>query len=123
MSSCSLPASRPAMACPMRPSPMKPILIDSSRRRAGRFECSRAHAEARGELALGACPLGRAAESAEQLALDPLELASDVIDDVAGLQVLRQHVPRVRFDLEVRRQDRKSTRLNSSHVKISYAVF
>src|SRR5690606_18646994 len=43
-------------------------------------------------------------EPAEQLALDPLELASDVIDDVAGLQVLRQHVPRIRFDLEVRRQ-------------------
>src|SRR5690606_41555196 len=34
------------------------------------------------------------------------------IEDAAGLYTLHQH-----------KQDRKSTRLNSSHVKISYAVF
>src|SRR3989442_5636620 len=30
---------------------------------------------------------------------------------------------RVQFELEIELQDRKSTRLNSSHVRISYAVF
>src|SRR3712207_8452571 len=52
----------------------------------------------------------------------------------AGEQVPPQHLPRqlvvrgrvrivVRHDPRVRRPDRKSTRLNSSHANISYAVF
>src|SRR5690606_8973460 len=39
-----------------------------------------------------------------QLVAHPLELARHVIDDVARLQVLGQHVPRVRLDLEMRRE-------------------
>src|SRR5690554_7464206 len=48
---------------------------------------------------------------------------------VGGLLVLMGHVQQARFaeigteQLHAYRQDRKSTRLNSSHVRISYAVF
>src|SRR5690606_41765202 len=35
----------------------------------------------------------------------------------------RRFSPRTAIEGELRRADRKSTRLNSSHVKISYAVF
>src|SRR5690606_41358757 len=35
----------------------------------------------------------------------------------------RLPVPKLRVEATPREQDRKSTRLNSSHVKISYAVF
>ena len=35
------------------------------------------------------------------LALDPLELAADVFDDVAGLEVIGQDVPGVGFDFEM----------------------
>src|SRR5690606_40073469 len=66
----------------------------------------------RGSLPLGLVP--RAAVAAEQ---------------AAGVQrgkQQRQPAPERRIEREVgveRKQDRKSTRLNSSHVKISYAVF
>src|SRR3712207_8907441 len=40
-----------------------------------------------------------------------------------GLVVLRQGFPLRLVEHEVERQDRKSTRLNSSHANISYAVF
>src|SRR5690606_39873339 len=46
---------------------------------------------------------------------------------VTGLDVLacalQQALDKARVELLVHKQDRKSTRLNSSHVKISYAVF
>src|SRR3712207_8267535 len=35
----------------------------------------------------------------------------------------KRHYPRVRFTSKYRLRDRKSTRLNSSHANISYAVF
>src|SRR5690349_23559458 len=40
-----------------------------------------------------------------------------------GPGALRRHPPHRRRDRRARRGDRKSTRLNSSHVEISYAVF
>src|SRR5438874_3381904 len=43
-------------------------------------------------------------------------------EDVAMLQA-GQHADQVGGSLERRARDRKSTRLNSSHVEISYAVF
>src|SRR5690606_41899601 len=52
---------------------------------------------------------GRAAQAVEQLTLGDHAHAAGVQRLVAELQRLQQ--------------DRKSTRLNSSHVKISYAVF
>src|SRR5690606_39651794 len=53
------------------------------------------------------------------------------MEDTAGCRAIlptRQHVVRVKEHLELAgalqiERDRKSTRLNSSHVKISYAVF
>src|SRR5688500_2396868 len=42
----------------------------------------------------------------QQLTLDPVDLAGDVFDDVTRLEMLGQHVPRVGFDLEVRRERR-----------------
>src|ERR1051326_6596082 len=39
-----------------------------------------------------------------KLTFDPFDLARDVVDDVAGLQMLRQHVPGVGLDLELTRQ-------------------
>src|SRR3712207_7906816 len=47
-----------------------------------------------------------------------LALGGEHLDDVAGLQLVVQ-----RHDLAVDLRDRKSTRLNSSHANISYAVF
>src|SRR5690606_41715436 len=75
--------------------------------------------------------------------LGPVELKIQVHQDQATIQVqaqnasvreaLEMHVHRLREALannglglaqfDVSAQDRKSTRLNSSHVKISYAVF
>src|SRR5690606_26832608 len=40
-----------------------------------------------------------------------------------GILLIVAHVRRFGEAFEIGRQDRKSTRLNSSHVKISYAVF
>src|SRR3712207_6992324 len=48
--------------------------------------------------------------------LDPTQV--DGIKDVGGRLIVMPHA-----DLEVIRRDRKSTRLNSSHANISYAVF
>src|SRR4029079_613609 len=39
-----------------------------------------------------------------ELTLHPVELAADVVHDIAGLQIVRQHVPRIRLDLEGARQ-------------------
>src|SRR5690606_41137648 len=53
-------------------------------------------------------------------ALDLAATAVDVADHVAQVILRRHHLDRHdRFE----QLDRKSTRLNSSHVKISYAVF
>src|SRR3712207_7495785 len=43
--------------------------------------------------------------------------------EVSRPAVLRPHVPPFRHHSDGSRQDRKSTRLNSSHANISYAVF
>src|SRR5690606_39291639 len=74
-----------------------------------------------------AAPRGATGESARDGPLYPLDLAE--VDEV-----VRGHQPRelphallatlgVEPDALPARLDRKSTRLNSSHVKISYAVF
>jgi len=39
-----------------------------------------------------------------ELSANPVELATDVADDVAGPQVVRQHVPGVGLDLDLTRQ-------------------
>src|SRR5690606_35988167 len=48
-------------------------------------------------------------------------LRVDVLDAGLGLELVGQ--ARARAQVQVETVDRKSTRLNSSHVKISYAVF
>src|SRR5437763_7076468 len=63
------------MALPMRPAPIKPTFMASLR------------------LA-----------DLLQLSADPFDFARDIIDDVAGLQMIRQHVPGVGLDLELTRQ-------------------
>src|SRR5256885_7294136 len=58
----------------------------------------------------------------------------DLSDEIAKLQVENRDLPKVRNEVRqlreqkqeferVRAEDRKSTRLNSSHLVISYAVF
>jgi hypothetical protein len=42
--------------------------------------------------------------TSDQLPAHPFDLAADVVDDVAGFQVLRQYVPCVGLDLELARQ-------------------
>src|SRR5262245_3744798 len=39
-----------------------------------------------------------------ELAAHPVELAADVIDDIAGLEVVGQHVPGIGLDFELSRQ-------------------
>src|SRR4029453_1108421 len=39
-----------------------------------------------------------------ELPLDPIQLAGDIFDDVARFEVSREHVPRIGFDLEMRRE-------------------
>src|SRR5262245_64102836 len=73
---------RRAIPWPMRPRPMKPTFMT--------FPLSYS------------CTLPLLGE----LPLDPLQLARDVVDDVTGLEVVGQHIPRIRFDLEVRRERR-----------------
>src|SRR5690606_40150061 len=55
------------------------------------------------------------AEYLSELAAAPAPAATRQLDGRPGVPAL--------LDRELLRQDRKSTRLNSSHVKISYAVF
>src|SRR5690606_40038444 len=52
----------------------------------------------------------------------PMDISAPVPDD-PGIYIVR-HFPGMENELDdlMRRIDRKSTRLNSSHVKISYAV-
>ena len=65
------------MAWPMRPGPMKPTFMVASR---------------------------FSAFTLLQLTLHPFDLAAHVVDDVAGLEVVGQHVPGVGLDLELARQ-------------------
>src|SRR2546430_11741762 len=51
----------------------------------------------------------------------PLE--QHVLDEVRDPVLLRRFAPRTRPYPDPHREDRKSTRLNSSHSQISYAVF
>src|SRR3712207_8402953 len=54
------------------------------------------------------------------------ERAPDVVQEAGGVGLgarLRRQAGRARDLLREGRQDRKSTRLNSSHANISYAVF
>src|SRR5690606_18072395 len=69
----------------------------------------RIDAVGREPLEVVASPAGALAEMWRQLVADPVE---HVVPD----RLLEHHVA-------VRLEDRKSTRLNSSHVKIAYAVF
>src|SRR5690242_21483953 len=65
------------------------------------------------------CLLGRHAEDGlcsladEGVAPGPIGMVGPLVD----------HSRRVRHDVAIPRLDRKSTRLNSSHMSISYAVF
>src|ERR1700681_289685 len=47
---------------------------------------------------------GGIGDALTQLAAHPFEFAADVIDDIAGLQIFRQHVPGIGLDLELARQ-------------------
>src|SRR5690349_23920295 len=69
---------------------------------------------------LGCDGVDQAYERRDLLDLAALECADEVPREVgAMLLVLRGQVLRAKHE----QQDRKSTRLNSSHVEISYAVF
>src|SRR3712207_8114507 len=53
----------------------------------------------------------------------PLMGAGGTVEAVFALQVTLPQARTQRGSLDLLRQDRKSTRLNSSHANISYAVF
>src|SRR5690348_15314534 len=94
---------RPAIPAPIRPRPMKPTFIgDSPDGWGGWGRASRGEA-GNSSVSLPALP---ALPALDQLTLHPLELPGDVLDDVAGLQVIGEHIPRVSLDLEVRRERR-----------------
>src|SRR5436853_5957229 len=42
--------------------------------------------------------------TSHQLPTHPFDSATDVVDDVAGLQMIGQHVPRIRLNLKLARQ-------------------
>src|SRR5699024_12094570 len=60
-------------------------------------------------------------EAAVKRALEMVEEGADIID-VGGYST-RPGYTEITAEEEIERTDRKSTRLNSSHVSISYAVF
>src|SRR5690606_24039853 len=66
-------------------------------------------------LMLGLRSVGNAFHSPAMQAIAPLLVPQQELLRVAGINQLLQSLSRI--------ADRKSTRLNSSHVKISYAVF
>src|SRR5690606_40168777 len=68
---------------------------------------------------------GRTMDSAHRRFADPETQQPQESADMVDVRVRDEHVgDRVRGPrVELGRIDRKSTRLNSSHVKISYAVF
>src|SRR5687767_772871 len=65
----------------------------------GEAGCMRRPRQSRSSGARHASPL-------HELPLHPVQLAGHVFDDVASLEVIRQHVPRVGFDFEMRRERR-----------------
>src|SRR5690606_32280640 len=69
-----------------------------------------------------------AAAWAQRLCAAPDEVAAALPDDLGDRAQVERVVKEVgesflNFQVVAKREDRKSTRLNSSHVKISYAVF
>src|SRR5690606_41493396 len=66
----------------------------------------------------------RSQKSNAHRALDKLEYWKGKLQDFSPLQLPRDHfLASSHTEGAIKRLDRKSTRLNSSHVKISYAVF
>src|SRR5690606_41466584 len=63
---------------------------------------------------------GRIRRLLDRLGEQPHRVQSEAL---AALTAAERRVARLAADGLTNRQDRKSTRLNSSHVKISYAVF
>src|SRR5690606_13034187 len=102
------------IACPMRPSPMNPIFMFLWSPRGGKMAEKMVSDtifpgdDTRRKPASGKWCLTpffpTPFSGLQQLAAHPLELARHVVDDVARLRLLGKHVPRVRLDLEVRRQ-------------------
>src|SRR5690625_3042587 len=62
-------------------------------------------------------------ESIDIFVNDELNMIADLEDAVADLDYIDWHIEATDETLEDIQEDRKSTRLNSSHVAISYAVF
>src|SRR5690606_39669136 len=75
-----------------------------------------------GERALAQVTV-RAQGLAERIRLAGIRLGEQAAVELSGGRPLRARVERTIDSVSVTYQDRKSTRLNSSHVKISYAVF
>src|SRR5688572_31729177 len=87
------------------------IIFFSSRRRHTRFDCDWSSDVCSSDLDRGADRLAVVADDAQIVALEPQR------------PDLRGNRRRVRIPDLARSRDRKSTRLNSSHSQISYAVF
>src|SRR5690554_7395350 len=92
----------------IRPPPRSPLFPYTTLFRSVRRARRRYDAESRRAALFGERPRARS-----ELGLDPLSERAAV----------EYHSPRDRVRLAARVRDRKSTRLNSSHVRISYAVF
>src|SRR3989442_7429978 len=78
-----------------------------------------------GTLLLGPGPRSRAEQESQILVVGPIDGYGALLGGVSeGLQSAGlADAPPIRIDIRNARSDRKSTRLNSSHVRISYAVF
>src|SRR3989442_11575154 len=68
--------------------------------------------------ALPICPAHAAGKSVRHA-----EVAANRTNVNGGASIAKRRAARNHQEFPQRRQDRKSTRLNSSHVRISYAVF
>src|SRR6476469_9380797 len=58
----------------------------------------------RSEIFFTGSKAGDRSTNSTQLATHPVEFAAHIVDDVAGLEVVGQHVPGVGLDLELPRQ-------------------
>src|SRR5699024_11269610 len=76
-------------------------------------------------MAVAAMVVAVLAVLCERLVFNPLRDAVPIYDMIAaiGIMMFLEAVVQMHWGAEFRRLDRKSTRLNSSHVSISYAVF
>src|SRR5690625_4418288 len=101
---------QPSLSWPTSPTPLR---IAELRSVVDRLTAL-AHAHER-ELAV----IPGLATTDEEVAADPPPALEQVTDELGGLSVRGRR----ELDLLVEERDRKSTRLNSSHVAISYAVF